>query len=290
MEPAARSAWSATIAARMVEALARESAGGDRLAEKVAAYAGLDAGDVAEIRSSIRRGRERRQNLVAAAAEWAVPIDEALAEGHDLPPALVALVAGVTPEKLDPLAGEVYGRVLTKRATDARAGKPYRRLREKSVRVEARELAARAAREADLGAVQWHYRPIVAYLVKAGVILTANLLLVAVAASWYFGFAAVFTGAAAAWIVVWVRRHAMLLLHDGGIVVTGVTGRLRMAAPWRDIAGIEGRSYSSLIAAWDRYIVTLRSGERVRFIAAARHDEPDLLEAVNRALRRESAG
>jgi hypothetical protein len=133
MEPAVRLAWSATIAARFVEALARGSApGGDsrdgRLAEGVAAYAGLGAGELAETRNSVLGGRERRQNLVAAAADWAVPIDEALAAGRTLPPALAALVDGIGPATLDPLAGDVYARVSAKWATDADEAALYRRL------------------------------------------------------------------------------------------------------------------------------------------------------------------
>ncbi|MDY7089699.1 MAG: hypothetical protein SYR96_31920 [Actinomycetota bacterium] len=289
MKPAAQLAWSATIAARMIEALAHSSATGgdadaDRLAKTVAAYAGLDASDLAELHGSVVRGRESRQNLVAAAADCATPIDEALTAGRELPPALATLVDGVTPATLDPLAGEVYARVSATRAADARDAAWYRRLRARSKRVEVRERAANAARQADLGAVQWRYRPLVGRFVLIGVLLTAQAAIPGVVLPWYFGLGAVPVAAATAWTVVWIRRHSMLLLHDGGLVVTGVTGRLRMAAPWHQIAGIDGWS-ATWVYRWVNYTVTLRSGQRIRFIAAARSDDPDLVCTVNRALR-----
>ncbi|MFY1650428.1 hypothetical protein ACN27J_05990 [Solwaraspora sp. WMMB762] len=289
MKPAAQMAWSSTIAARMIEALAHGSAAGgdadgDRLAKTVAAYAGLGPSDVAEIRGSVARGRESRQNLVAAAADWATPIDEALTAGRDLPPALAALVDGVTPATLDPLAGEVYTRVSAARAADARDEARYRRLHARSERVEAGERAANAARQADLGAVQWRYRPFVGPFVLIGILLTSQAAILGLVLSWYFGLGAVPIAAAAAWTVVWIRRHSMLLLHDGGLVVTGVTGRLRMVATWHQIAGIDGWSAATWVYTWVNYTVTLRSGQRIRFIAAAKSDDPDLVYTVNRAL------
>lgn len=133
MEPAVRLARSATLAARFVEVLASGSdPDGDsrdaRLARGVASYAGLGAGELSETRSRVLRGRELRQNLTAAAADWAVPIDDALTAGHDLPPALAALVDGVEPATLDSLAAEVYARVSARRSADAKEAQLYRRL------------------------------------------------------------------------------------------------------------------------------------------------------------------
>lgn len=116
MEPAVRLARSATIACRLVEALARGAVPGDgsadnRLAEGVAVFTQLDPAQLTATRRAILSGNRLRENLVVAAVGWAEAIDQALIEGRHLPPDLERLAAGVGTDKLDPLAAQVFARI-----------------------------------------------------------------------------------------------------------------------------------------------------------------------------------
>jgi hypothetical protein len=118
MEPAVRLARSAMIASRLVEALARgavpgEGSADNRLAESVAVFTQLDPAQLTATRRAILSGHRLRENLVIAAVGWAEAIDQALIEGHTLPPGLESLVVGIGPANLDPLAAQVFARVST---------------------------------------------------------------------------------------------------------------------------------------------------------------------------------
>lgn len=125
VEPTVRSAWSATIACRLVEALASGAGVGD----------GTPAGDlIAAVRSflsdvgparftetseTLGRLRPTGASLAAAALEWTTPLDRAFEAGHPLPPLLAALVADVTVETLDPLPRQVFDRATGTSDADA---------------------------------------------------------------------------------------------------------------------------------------------------------------------------
>lgn len=133
MEPALRLARSATIAGRLVEALARGAVPGDgshdnRLAEAVAGFTQIDPAQLAVTRRVIVGGTRFRENLVDAAATWAEAIDQAFLEGRPLPPVLEAVVEGVGPASLDPLAGQVYARISTGTEAVPPAGRHPRRM------------------------------------------------------------------------------------------------------------------------------------------------------------------
>jgi hypothetical protein len=133
MEPAVRLARSATIAGRLVEALARGAVPGDgshdnRLAEGVAGFTQIDPAQFAATRRAILGGNRFREDLVNAAATWAEAIDQAFVEGHPLPPVLAASVDGVGPATLDPLAAQVYGRISTGLEAVPPAGRHPRRI------------------------------------------------------------------------------------------------------------------------------------------------------------------
>jgi hypothetical protein len=129
MEPAVRLARSATIACRLVEALARGAVPGagsadNRLAEGVVGFTQLDPAQLTATRRAILGGTRLRENLVTAAVGWAEAIDEALLAGRVLPPELETMVAGVGPASLDPLSAQVFARV----STESPAVRNHRRL------------------------------------------------------------------------------------------------------------------------------------------------------------------
>lgn len=129
MEPAVRLARSATIACRLVEALARGAVPGagsadNRLAEGVTVFTQLDPAQLTATRRAILGSTRLRENLVTAAVGWAEAIDEALLAGRVLPPELETMVAGVGPSSLDPLSAQVFARI----STESPAGRNHRRL------------------------------------------------------------------------------------------------------------------------------------------------------------------
>ncbi|ROO63225.1 hypothetical protein EDC02_5246 [Micromonospora sp. Llam0] len=140
------------------------------------------------------------------------------------------------------------------------------------------ELVEKAARDANLGDFRWHYRPVVAFVILAGVTLIVQGAIMTLV-SWLVGAALVLAGAAIAATSLLMRRNAMLLLYTGGIAVSGVAGRLKVVAPWH-----HDRVFP--VAAFTVYKFTLWSGERVRFAAAAVEGEVDLVEEVRRAGRK----
>ena len=129
MEPAVRLARSATIACRLVEALARGAVPGagsadNQLAEGVAGFTQLDPAQLTATRRAILGSTRLRENLVTAAVGGAEAIDEALLAGRVLPPELETMVAGVGPSSLDPLSAQVFARI----STELPAGRSHRRL------------------------------------------------------------------------------------------------------------------------------------------------------------------
>ncbi|GAA4153924.1 hypothetical protein GCM10022251_23680 [Phytohabitans flavus] len=127
MEPAVRLAWSATIACRLVEALARGAKPNDgtpdgRLVDGVRAYlSDVGADEFNEVRDVLRRLARNDPNLAAAALDWTGLIERRLASGRELPPPLASLVAGVGPATLDPLAQQVYTRATAQAAAAPQA-------------------------------------------------------------------------------------------------------------------------------------------------------------------------
>lgn len=102
----------------------------------------------------------------------------------------------------------------------------------------AHELVTKAARAANLGDLRWHYRPVVASLILAGVTVIVQGVTMTMV-SWYVGAALVLVGAVIASTSLLIRRNAMPLLYCGGIVVSSLTGRLRMVAPWHQISQVD---------------------------------------------------
>lgn len=129
-EPTIRSAWSATIASRLVEALAGGACAGDgtpagELIDAVCSFLD-DVGPArfTDARETLGQLRRTGASLAAAALEWTTPLDRALEAGHPLPPLLAALIADVTVETLDPLPRRVFDRA----TGSADADPEYRRL------------------------------------------------------------------------------------------------------------------------------------------------------------------
>jgi len=115
-EPTTRLAWSATIACRLVEALAGGAGAGDgtpagELIAEVRSFLGdVEPARFTDTRETLDRLRRTGASLAEAALEWTTPLDRALEAGHPLPPLLAALVADVTVETLDPLPRRVFDR------------------------------------------------------------------------------------------------------------------------------------------------------------------------------------